>query len=135
MLCPRKVKYRKIKKVKVYGIEARTKNPKSGFFGIKALSSGRVTSQHIESARKVISRKMQKSGSIHLRIFPSFPVTGKPIEVRMGKGKGPVKFWCFPVKPGRILFEFQGTKYKTALEINKLVSSKLPVITKLAKLI
>ena len=82
---------------------------------------------------KYSSKKMHKSGSIKLKVFPSVPVTSKPAEVRMGKGKGSLKYWCFPVTPGRLLLEFQGVSQPLAVEINKLVNSKLPIITKLVE--
>lgn len=133
MLFPKKIKFRKAHKGKIYGIETRVNNPKLGLYGIKSLTPGRLTSQQIECVRKLISRKMHKLGSIKLKIFPFLPVSSKPTEVRMGKGKGSLKYWCFPVKPGRLLFEFQGVSVTLAFEINKLVNSKLPLITKLTK--
>jgi large subunit ribosomal protein L16 len=133
MLCPKKIKYRKIQKGKIRGVETRVNNPTIGVYGIKSLTSGRITAQQIEAARKLMSRKMHKSGFIRLRIFPALPVTSKPAEVRMGKGKGSLKYWCFPVKSGRLLFEFQGVPNTLALEINKLVNSKLSLTTKLVK--
>lgn len=133
MLFPRKTKFRKVHKGKIKGIEAKVNNVKSGFFGIKSLSSGRVSSQQIECVRKLMSRRMYKSGFIRLRIFPFLPVTSKPAEVRMGKGKGSLNYWCFPVKAGRVLFEFQGVSLTLAIEINRLVNSKLPLVTKLIK--
>jgi large subunit ribosomal protein L16 len=133
MLFPKKTKFRKVHKGRIRGIEIRVNNPGLGLYGIKSLTSGRLTSQQIECARKLISRKMYKSGSIKLRIFPFLPVTSKPAEVRMGKGKGSLKYWCFPVKSGRLLFEFRGVSSALALEINKLVNSKLPLKTKLIK--
>lgn len=131
MLSPKKIKFRKVHKGKIRGIETKVNNPSLGLYGIKSLTAGRLTSQQIECARKLISRKMYKSGLIKLKIFPFVPVTSKPAEVRMGKGKGSLKYWCFPVKPGRLLFEFQGVSMALALEINKLVNSKLALTTKL----
>lgn len=133
MLCPKKTKFRKIQKGKIRGVETKVNNPIIGVYGIKSLTSGRITAQQIESARKLMSRKMHKSGFIRLKIFPYLPVTSKPAEVRMGKGKGSLKYWCFPVKSGRLLFEFQGVSNMLALEINKLVNSKLSLTTKLVK--
>jgi len=134
MLMPKKVKFRKIKKGKLKGIETSANSISYGFFGIKSLTTGRVSAQQLESARKTMSRKMRKFGKIWLRVFPSVPVSGKPAEVRMGKGKGNINYWCFPVKAGRVIFEFQGVSDSVAFEINKLVNSKLPVLTKLIKL-
>ena len=133
MLFPKKIKFRKVHKGKIHGVETRVNNPKLGLYGIKSLTSGRLSSQQIECARKLISRKMYKSGSIRLRIFPFLPVSSKPAEVRMGKGKGSLKYWCFPVKAGRLLFEFQGVSVTLAIEINKLINSKLSLTTKLTK--
>ncbi len=133
MLSPKKLKFRKVRKGRIKGIETRVNNPMIGVYGIKSLTSGRITAQQLESIRKLMSRKMNKSGFIRLRIFPSTPVTSKPAEVRMGKGKGSLKYWCFPVVAGRLLLEFQGVSESIALEINKLIGSKLPVITKLVK--
>lgn len=135
MLHPKKLKFRKVRKGRIKGIETRVNKPSIGVYGIKALTSSRITAQQLESVRKLMSRKMNKSGSIRLRIFPSIPVTSKPAEVRMGKGKGPLKYWCFPVSAGRLIIEFQGVSESLAFEINKLISSKLPVITKLVKFI
>jgi len=111
MLFPKKTKFRKSHKGRVCGIETRVNNTKLGFYGVKSLSSGRLSSGQIECVRKIISRKMYKSGLLRLKIFPFFPVTAKPIEVRMGKGKGSLKYWCFPVKSGRVLFEFHGVSF------------------------
>jgi len=133
MLSPKKLKFRKVQKGRIKGIETKVNNPTIGVYGIKSLSWARITAQQLESIRKLMSRKMNKSGSIRLKIFPSVPVTSKPAEVRMGKGKGSLKYWCFPVAPGRLLLEFQGVSEPLALEINKLIKSKLPVITKLVK--
>jgi large subunit ribosomal protein L16 len=133
MLCPRKFKFRKVKKVRVYGIELKSNNPVPGLYGVKAISSGRITSQQIESIRRLVSRKMHRSGSIRLKVFPSFPISSKPAEVRMGRGKGNIKYWCFPVKPGRLIIEFNRIPYQLATEINKLINSKLPFKTKLVK--
>lgn len=133
MLCPRKTKFRKVQKGKIRGIETRVNNPTMGVYAIKSLTTGRITAQQIEAARKLMSRKMHKSGFIRLKIFPSQPITSKPAEVRMGKGKGSLKYWCFPVKSGRLLFEFQGVSSALAIEISKLVNSKLSLTTKLVK--
>nr|YP_010835008.1 ribosomal protein L16 [Cryptomonas gyropyrenoidosa]WFQ82683.1 ribosomal protein L16 [Cryptomonas gyropyrenoidosa] len=135
MLQPKKLKFKKIRKVQVHGIETKVYNPTLGTYGIKSLCSGRITSQQIESIRKLVSRKMQKFGFIRLKIFPLFSVTQKPAEVRMGKGKGNVKFWCFPIKPGRLLLEFYGVNDALAKEINNIINSKLPLKTKLIKFI
>jgi large subunit ribosomal protein L16 len=133
MLCPKKIKYRKVQKGRISGIENRSTSLLKGSFGIKSLSYGRISSQQLESARRSMSRKMRRHGKIWIRIFPYLPVTSKPAEVRMGKGKGNLKYWCFPIKPGRIIFEFHGISSSLASEISKLVNSKLPVLTKMIK--
>jgi len=133
MLFPKKLKFRKVRKGKIKGIDTKVNNPVIGVYGIKSLTSGRITAQQLECIRKLMSKKMHKSGSIKLKVFPSVPVTSKPAEVRMGKGKGSLKYWCFPVTPGRLLLEFQGVSQPLAVEINKLVNSKLPIITKLVE--
>jgi large subunit ribosomal protein L16 len=133
MLFPKKTKFRKSHKGRVRGIETRVNNTKLGFYGVKSLSSGRLSSGQIECVRKIISRKMYKSGLLRLKIFPFFPVTAKPTEVRMGKGKGSLKYWCFPVKSGRVLFEFHGVSDTLASEINQQIKSKLPLKIKIIK--
>lgn len=134
MLMPKKVKFRKVKKGKLKGVETTVNFISFGSFGIKSLTTSRVSAQQLESARKTMSRKMRKFGKIWLRVFPFIPVSSKPAEVRMGKGKGNISYWCFPIKAGRIIFEFQGVSQSTAFEINRLVNSKLPILTKLIKL-
>jgi len=133
MLFPRKTKYRKMQKNRFNGIEINTFNPIFSSFGIKSLMPGRITSQQLESVRKLISRKTQKSGSVVFRVFPFLSVTSKPAETRMGKGKGSLDYWCFPIKPGRVILELQGVALTTALTINKLVNSKLCLKTRLVK--
>jgi large subunit ribosomal protein L16 len=131
MLSPKKFKFKKIKKTKICGVELKVNNPVIGVYGVKSLNLGRITSYQIEAVRKVISRKMNKLGFLRFTIFPCFPVTSKPVEVRMGKGKGSLAYWCFFVKPGRLLFEFHGVSFFFAFEIHKLIKNKLPVVTKL----
>lgn len=131
MLFPKKTKYRKIQKGKIKGIENNIINPVFGFYGIKSTISGRITAQQIETIRKVISRKAKKSGLIRLKIFPFLAITAKPIETRMGKGKGSLSYWCFPIKRGRLLFEIRGISITLAFTINKLINSKLLLKTKL----
>jgi len=131
MLYPKKFKFKKVKKTKVFGIETKVNNPVIGVYAVKSLTLGRITSSQIESIRKLISRKMNKLGFLRFFIFPSLPVTSKPVEVRMGKGKGSLSYWCFPVKAGRLLFEFCGVSFFSAVEIYKFIKSKLPVRTKL----
>ena len=106
MLSPKKLKFRKVRKGKIKGIETKVNNPVMGVYGIKSLTSARITSQQLESVRKLMSRKMNKSGFIRLKIFPSVPVSSKPAEVRMGKGKGALDNVYIPVKKGQIFVEF-----------------------------
>lgn len=122
-----------MQKNKSVGIETKTFNPFLSSFGIKSLMCGRITSQQLEAVRKLISRKTQKSGSVVFRVFPFLSVTSKPAETRMGKGKGSFDYWCFPIKPGRIIVEFQGVNLATALTINRLINSKLCFKTRLVK--
>ena len=135
MLHPKKTKFRKFRKGRIKGIENKVYNPNYGVLGVKSLSSGRINSQQIESIRKLLVRKMQKSGSISFKIYPSQPVTSKPQEVRMGKGKGFLKYWCFPVKSGRLLFEIQGVNVFFARELTNIIRSKLPLAIKIVKYI
>ncbi|ADM89817.1 putative 50S ribosomal subunit protein L16 [Candidatus Zinderia insecticola CARI] len=130
MLQPKKTKYRKQQKGRNKGIShQKGTNISFGKFGIKSISRGRLNSKQIESARKVITRNMKKGGKIWIRIFPDKPITKKPPEVRMGNGKGNIEFYVFEVKPGRILYEFDGVNEKIAFKIFKLASSKLPLST------
>lgn len=100
-----------------------------GLFGLKAVSRGYITSRQIEAARRVISRAMKRQGKIWIRIFPDKPITKKPLEVRMGKGKGNVEYWVAVIKPGRVLYEINGVNKNIAKEAFRLASSKLPVKT------
>ncbi len=135
MLYPKKTKFNKYRKGRITGAENKVYNPCFGTFGIKSLTAGRITSQQIESVRKLLVRNMQKSGSISLKIYPSYPVTAKPQEVRMGKGKGSLKYWCFPVKCGRILFEIVGVDILFARKVINIIRSKLPFTIKIVKYI
>jgi large subunit ribosomal protein L16 len=101
-----------------------------GSFGIKAMGECRMTSRQIEAARVAITRFMKREGQVWIRVFPDRPVTSKPAEVRMGKGKGAVEYWMAPVKPGRIIFEAEGVPMEVAKEALRLAAQKLPVVTK-----
>ncbi len=131
MLLPKKVKYRKWhvmrKNPKKMGFETRGTTLSFGSYGIKALSAYRITSQQIESARKVLSREIGKNGKIWIRIFPDMPYTKKPAEVKLGKGKGDLEGYCAPVKPGRVLFEVDGVTEAVAREAFRKAGTKLPV--------
>jgi len=131
MLAPKKIKYRKQQKGRIKGVAQRGNRLNFGDFGLKALGRGRITAQQIEAARIAITRHVKRKGKIWIRIFPDKPVTKKPAETRMGKGKGGVEFWVAPVKPGRILYEMEGVDEKTAKEALRLASHKLPIPTKI----
>ncbi len=131
MLAPKKIKYRKQQKGRIKGVAQRGNRLNFGDFGLKALGKGRITAQQIEAARIAITRHVKRKGKIWIRIFPDKPVTKKPAETRMGKGKGGVEFWVAPVKPGRILYEMEGVDEKTAREALRLASHKLPIPTKI----
>src|SRR3989344_9084148 len=133
MLFPKKVKYRKWQRLRgqFKGVETRGTNLAFGAFGVKSLASGRITSQQIESSRKVLTRYAAKGGKIWIRIFPDQPITQKPPEVTMGAGKGDPVGYVAVVKPGRIIFEIDGLPKETAVQALKLAQAKLPVKTKL----
>jgi large subunit ribosomal protein L16 len=133
MLQPKRTKYRKQQKMKMKGNAKRGDQLAFGSFGIKSLDTCWVTARQIEAARVAITRFMKREGQVWIRIFPDKPVTKKPAEVRMGKGKGKgnPELWVAPVKPGRILFEAEGVPLAVAKEALRLAAQKLPVVTKL----
>lgn len=130
MLQPKRTKFRKQHKGRIHGLAKAGTQLNFGSFGLKATTPGRVTSRQIEAARRTITRHMKRAGRVWIRIFPDVPVTGKPAEVRMGKGKGSVEYWCCRVKPGRIMFEVDGVPRAIAQEAMLLASEKLPVDTR-----
>ncbi|MBW2962210.1 50S ribosomal protein L16 [Mesonia aestuariivivens] len=130
MLQPKRTKYRKQQKGRMKGLAQRGHRLSNGTFGIKSLDSSFVTARQIEAARIAATRFMKREGSIWIKIFPDKPITKKPLEVRMGKGKGNVEYWAAVVKPGRILFELGGVPLATAKEALRLAAQKLPVRTK-----
>ncbi len=130
MLQPKKTKFRKQQKGRMKGNAGRGYSLTSGSFGIKSLDSQFVTARQIEAARIAATRYMKREGSIWIKIFPDKPITKKPLEVRMGKGKGAVEYWAAVVKPGRMLFEVGGVPLETAKEALRLAAQKLPVRTK-----
>ncbi len=130
MLQPKKVKYRKQQKGRMKGISWRGSELAFGSFGIKSLDTKWVTARQIEAARQAITRYMKRQGKVWIRIFPDKPVTKKPAEVRMGKGKGDVDHYVARVTPGRILFEVEGVSKEVAQEALRLGAQKLPVRTK-----
>ena len=134
MLFPKKTKFRKMYRRDSYKKEYRVNNLSLGEFGMKSLQSGRVTAKQLESARKTMVKKMRRVERILLRIFPDVAITSKPAEVRMGKGKGSLDYWCSNINSGRILFEFQGVSQTVAQEAARLGSRKLPMRTRFISL-
>jgi len=133
MLQPSRTKYRKQHRGRRKGIATKGTMLNFGEFGLKTLESAWITQRQIEAARIAISRYLKRSGKLWIRIFPDKPVTKKPAETRMGKGKGPPEFWVAVVKPGRILFELSGIDESDAREALRLGSTKLPVKTRTIK--
>ena len=130
MLQPKRTKYRKVQKGRMKGNSGRGTILSNGMFGIKSLDSNFLTSRQIEAARIAATRYMKREGQLWIKIFPDKPITKKPLEVRMGKGKGAVEYWAAVVKPGRILFEVGGVPLDIAKEALRLAAQKLPVKTR-----
>src|SRR5436190_22040187 len=130
MLQPKRTKFRKQQKGRVKGLATRGHEIAFGTFGIKSLEPGRITSRQIEAARISVTRAMKREGQVWIRIFPDKPITKKPAEVRMGKGKGAPEYWVAVVKPGTIMFEATGVDIATAKEAMRLAEGKLPMKTK-----
>ena len=131
MLMPKRTKYRRAQKGRIKGNATRGTRINFGDFGIKALEPGRITSRQIEAARIAMTRRMKRVGRVWIRIFPDKPITKKPAETRMGKGKGSPEYWVAVVKPGRILFELGGNVTpELAKEALRLAQQKLPIKTK-----
>jgi len=130
MLMPKRVKYRKAQRGRMRGKAQRGSTVAFGDFGLKALEPGWITARQIEAARVALTRQMKRDGRIWIRIFPDKPVTKKPAETRMGKGKGMPEFWVAVVKPGRIMFEIGGITAPLAEEALRLAAHKLPIKTK-----
>ena len=130
MLQPKRQKYRRPQKGKMKGNAHRGHELAFGSFGIKTLEEALITARQIEAARQAVTRYMKREGQIWIRIFPDKPITKKPADVRMGKGKGDPVGYVFPVTPGRIIFEVEGVPYETAKEALRLAAQKLPVTTK-----
>ena len=133
MLQPVRTKWRKAHKGRIHGTASRANFINYGAYALKALSPERVTGKQIEAARVALTRHMKRAGRVWLRIFPNIPVSKKPIEVRMGKGKGNVEYYVFRVKPGRIIFEIDGVSDLVAKEAFDRAASKLPIKTKVIK--
>ena len=130
MMQPRRTKFRKQFKGRIHGNSKGGTELNFGAFGIKALEPERVTARQIEAARRAITRHMKRAGRVWIRIFPDLPVTGKPTEVRMGKGKGSVEYWACRVAPGRVMFELDGVPEDVAREALRLGAAKLPIKTR-----
>ena len=130
MLQPKKTKFRKQFKGRIRGPSKGGTELNFGQFGLKALEPERVTARQIEAARRAITRQMKRQGRVWIRVFPDIPVSQKPTEVRMGKGKGAPEFWAARVAPGRIMFELDGVPVETAKEALRLAAAKLPVRTR-----
>lgn len=130
MLSPKKVKWRKVQKGRTRGAAYRGNEVSFGDFGLMATSPGRITARQIEAARIAMTRHIKRGGKVWIRVFPDKPVTKKPAETRMGKGKGNPEFWVAVIQPGRMLYEMDGVDEATAREAFRLAAHKLPVQTK-----
>ncbi|WP_294945620.1 50S ribosomal protein L16 [Sulfurivirga sp.] len=127
MLMPKRTKYRKVQKGRNRGLAQAGNKVSFGEYGLKALERGRITSRQIEAARRAMTRHVRRGAKIWIRIFPDKPITQKPLEVRMGKGKGSVEYWVAEVQPGRVMFEMQGVDESVARRAFELAAAKLPV--------
>ncbi len=130
MLQPMKTKFRKAHKGRIRGVATSGASLSFGEYGLKALEPDRVTARQIEAARRAMTRHMKRSGRVWIRVFPDVPVSKKPLEVRMGSGKGTPELWVARVKPGRILFEIDGVPIQVAKEALGLAAAKLPIKTR-----
>jgi len=130
MLSPRKVKHRKQFKGRMRGVANRGSDISFGDYALKAVECGRMSSAHIEAARITINRKIKRGGKMWIRVFPDKPITKKPAETRMGKGKGSPEYWVAVVRPGKVLYELSGVPEELAMEALKLAGYKLPFATK-----
>jgi len=130
MLSPKRTKFRKQHKGRIHGNAKGGTELNFGSYGLKATTTGRVTARQIEAARRAITRHVRRVGKVWIRIFPDVPVSSKPAEVRMGKGKGTPEFWMCRIKPGRIMFEMEGVDGETAKRAFELAAAKLPVQTR-----
>ena len=129
MLMPKRTKFRKVHKGRNRGLAQVGNKVSFGDFGLKALERGRMTSRQIEAGRRVMTRHVKRGAKIWIRVFPDKPITNKPLEVRMGKGKGSVEYWVAQIQPGRVLYEIQGVDEVLAKEAFELAAAKLPFKT------
>ena len=130
MLQPKRTKFRKMHKGRIHGEAKGGTNLNFGAYGLKAVEPERITARQIEAARRAMTRHMKRAGRVWIRIFPDVPVSSKPTEVRMGKGKGSPDFWAARVKPGRVMFEIDGVSEPIAREAMRLAAMKLPIKTR-----
>jgi large subunit ribosomal protein L16 len=130
MLQPKRTKFRKAHKGRIKGVASSGNSLSFGQFGLKALEPERVTARQLEAARRALTRHMKRAGRVWIRVFPDVPVSKKPLEVRMGSGKGTPEFWVTRVKPGRIIFEIDGVPITIAREALDLAAAKLPIKTR-----
>jgi large subunit ribosomal protein L16 len=133
MLSPKRTKFRKAHKGRIHGLAKGGTQLNFGSYGLKAVTPERVTARQIEAARRAITRHLRRAGRVWIRIFPDVPVSSKPAEVRMGKGKGSPEFWVARVKPGRIMFEIDGVPWNLAKEAFNLAAAKLPLDTRIVR--
>ena len=131
MLSPKRTKYRKQQKGRIHGMAKGGTDLNFGAYGLKAEQPGRITARQIEAARRAITRHLKRTGRMWIRIFPDVPVSKKPVEVRMGKGKGVPEFWVCRIKPGRIMFELDGVQSSLAREAVRRGADKLPIRTRI----
>ncbi|MFN2308196.1 MAG: 50S ribosomal protein L16 [Gammaproteobacteria bacterium] len=129
MLQPKRTKFRKMHKGRNTGLATSGSNVSFGEYALKAITRGRLTARQIEAARRAITRHVKRGGKVWIRIFPDVPITKKPLEVRMGSGKGNVEYWVAKIQPGRVLYEIEGVTEEIAREAFKLAAAKLPVQT------
>lgn len=130
-LQPKRFKYKKTQKGKLKRIESRKNKLNFGIIGLKSLESGTISAKQLEAARQAINRKIKRKGKLWIRVFPNQPISAKPIETRMGKGKGPIKYWAVRAKSGTVLFELCGITQKIAYTAFKTGGAKLPIKTKI----
>ena len=133
MLSPKRTKFRKAHKGRIHGVSKGGTQLNFGAYGLKALTPERVTARQIEAARRAITRHLRRAGRVWIRIFPDVPVSSKPAEVRMGKGKGSPEYWVARVKPGRIMFEIDGVPWGLAQQALTLAAAKLPLDTRIVR--
>ena len=133
MLSPKRTKFRKAHKGRIHGNSKGGTSLNFGAYGLKAMAPERITARQIEAARRAITRHLRRTGRLWIRVFPDVPVSSKPAEVRMGKGKGSPEYWVARVAPGRIMFELDGVSWEMAQQAFKLAAAKLPIDTRIVR--